>query len=135
MPSRKARMNDWLRGRTYVSPQDFAAVCAELGGTQNYLRKLLRNSSARLHPLVEGVRQESFAELERTLLRMRDEPPYRRLVLMAKDHARLALRSPKVNRPEKEEMLLWLTIWLETPALFPEWLALRKRALAGSPGP
>lgn len=128
MPSRKARMSEWLRGRSSVSPEEFAAVCAELGGTEAYLRKLVRASGVSMHPLVEGVRQENLMELERTLLAMRDEPAYRRLVLVAKEHARLSLRSPRVNRAEKQEMLAWMTIWLETPALFPEWLALRKRA-------
>ena len=115
--TKKARTSEWLAHRTYVSPEDFAALHAELGGTESYLRKLLRASSVRLHPLVEGVRQASFAELERTLLAMRDEAAYRRLVLLAKDHAKLALRSPKADRAAKEEMLAWMTIWLETPAV------------------
>lgn len=128
MPSKRALTNEWLRGRPYVGPEDFAALCASLGGRPDYLRKLLRSSGVALHPLVEGVRQESLAELERTLLAMRDEPAYRALVLTAMQHARLALRSPRVNRAEKEEMMAWMTVWLETPDLFATWLALRKRA-------
>ena len=31
-----------------------------------------------------------------------------------------------VKRLIKEEAALWFRIWLETPDLFPEWLALRK---------
>lgn len=135
MPSKKARMSEWLRGRSFVTAEDFTAVQTETGGTEGYLRVLLRQSGVGLHPLVEGVRQESFAELERTLLAMRDEPAYRRLVLMAKEHARLALRSPKVDAVAKKEMLIWMTVWLETPALFPQWLALRKRAAIANRSP
>jgi hypothetical protein len=130
MPSRKALTNDWLRGRHYVGPAEFAELCALAGGTETYLRKLVRASGVAMHPLVEGVRQESFAELERTLLAMRPEPPYRTLVLVAKEHARLSLRSARTNRADKQEMIAWMTIWLQTPDLFPQWLALRKRATA-----
>ncbi len=46
----------------------------------------------------------------------------RRLVIVAKDHARWASR----KHPEKEEMLLWMTTWLENPAVFPGWVKLRR---------
>ena len=46
----------------------------------------------------------------------------RRLVITAKEHARLAARIPS-KRPEKEEMILWLTTWLENPPVFREWVA------------
>ena len=36
--------------------------------SNTYLKKLLRDSQHPLHPLVEGVRQDSMEELERTLL-------------------------------------------------------------------
>jgi len=57
------------------------------------------------------------------------EPPrrmaVRRLVITAKEHARLAARNP-AKRPEKDEMVLWLTTWLENPPVFREWVSLRK---------
>ena len=77
--------------------------------------------------MVEGVRQDSLAELERTLGQMKDEPACRALVLTAKEHARLSLRSAKTERAAKLEMITWMTVWLETPELFRQWLALRKR--------
>jgi len=99
----------------------------------SYLRRLLRESAVKLAPLVEGVRQESFESLERSLLALleeydRGDPPrrarIRKLVIEAKDHARLAAK----RHPPKEEMILWMLTWLENPPLFREWLELRKRA-------
>jgi hypothetical protein len=94
---------------------------------------------------VEGVRQESFAELERTLLVIDREyaaareagdearaRACRRAIIEAKDHARLALRNPKIHpekATQKQEMILWLLTWLENPGVFQAWLDLRKQAL------
>jgi hypothetical protein len=102
--------------------------------SENYLRKLLRECCVPLAPMVEGVRQTTFAELESSLLRLLAEyesagPPRRMavrlLVITAKEHARLAARDPG-NRPNKEEMILWLTTWVENPPVFREWMSIRK---------
>lgn len=98
-----------------------------------------------MHPLVEGVRQDSLAELERTLTALASEYAEalergdreragraRRLVLSSKEHTRLALRHPKLSqekKAEKQEILLWLAVWLENPRIFRDWVALRKRLL------
>jgi hypothetical protein len=87
--------------------------------------------------MVEGVRQDSFEGLERTLLALEREysagngraRACRRLVIQAKDHARLALRRLEgAERAAREEMILWMLTWLDNPGAFPIWLALRKRA-------
>jgi hypothetical protein len=60
----------------------------------------------------------------------------RALVITAKDHARWALRREGIEparKAIKEEMLLWMLTWLENPALFSSWVAIRKRAAAGIP--
>jgi hypothetical protein len=77
--------------------------------------------------LVEGVRQSSLEELERTLLALLacDRAAARRLVIEAKDHARLAQR----RGADKEEMIRWMLTWLETAEAFPVWLRLRKNQL------
>lgn len=109
------------------------------------MRRLLRASGLPLTPLVEGVRQDSFEELERTLLALESEysaavsagqreraRACRRAVIQAKDHARLAARNPKtdsVKAAQKGEMVLWMLTWLENPSVFAAWLALRKAAL------
>lgn len=106
--------------------------------SESYLRKLLRECGVPLDPMVEGVRQGSFAELEASLLRLLAEyesadparrMTVRRLVITAKEHARLAARNPG-KRPDKEEMILWLSTWLENPPVFRDWVDIRKR-LAG----
>ena len=99
-----------------------------------YLRRLLRNTGTPLAPLVEGVRQDSPEELERTLLGLQAEYSAgyragpRRLVIEAKDHARLSLhRLDPPSRAVREEMILWMLTWLESPEAFPVWLRLRKQ--------
>jgi hypothetical protein len=133
--------------------RDLAALLAPV--SESYLRRLLRESGRPLDPLVEGVRQDSPAEAERTLLALLGEYEAARAagdrprqqacrdrVILAKDHARLALRrlqskaaqsggeDPERDRKhrEKEELILWMITWLENPAVFRQWLALRQRA-------
>jgi hypothetical protein len=119
---------------------EFAALLDEFAPiSERSLRKILRGSGVPLAPLVEGVRQDSFEDLERTLLAILAEyeaagenrerrRACRRAVIRAKDHARLALgKLTGERRKAKEEMILWMLEWLENPGLFPDWLKLRKR--------
>src|SRR4051812_21629737 len=104
-----------------------------------YLRKLVRAAGLPMSPLVEGVCQQTLADLERTLLALQNEyelasPADKRgcraIVIAAKDHARWALRKPGVDAGKvlpKQEMLLWIMTWLENPSLFPAWVLIRKR--------
>jgi hypothetical protein len=106
--------------------------------SENYLRKLLRDSGAPLEPLIEGVRQESLDALETSLGKLLEEYEQgdrerrmrvRRAVLAAKDHARWASgprQKDAGKRAEKQEMVLWMTVWLENPLLFGEWVRLRR---------
>ena len=98
--------------------------------SENYLRKLVRECGVPLDAMVEGVRQGTFEELETGLRQLLEEyergdaakrMAVRRLVITAKDHARLAARNTD-KRAEKEEMILWLTTWLENPPVFREWV-------------
>jgi hypothetical protein len=106
--------------------------------SEQTLRKLLRDSGAPLEPLIEGVRQESLDALETSLLKLLEEYErsdhgrrmrVRRAVVVAKDHARWA-SGPRQRdagkRAEKQEMILWMTVWLENPPLFGEWVRLRR---------
>jgi hypothetical protein len=118
--------------------------------SEAYLRNLVRSCGLPLDPVVEGVRQDSFQELERTLVALAREyqnatdagdqgraARCRGAVLTGKDHARLAARRPGASpesKAQKEEMASWMLIWLENPTLFPTWLALRKKAAGGSRG-
>ena len=131
-------MQDWIQanGAQQIGEDELPVLVAALGPVSaRYLRRLLRESGLRLSPLVEGVRQDSFGELERTLLALEEEyrrgkrAAARREVLTARQHAEWALR--RKADPIKEEMLSWMRVWLQNPGVFPAWLEIRKRVLGG----
>jgi hypothetical protein len=138
---KSAELASWLEQHhpAHIGEAEFARLRAELAPvSESYLRRLLRECGVPLDPMVEGVRQGTFAELETSLLGLLGEyesgdparrMAVRRLVITAKEHARLAARSP-TKRPDKEEMILWLTTWLENPPVFREWVSIR-RGLTG----
>lgn len=72
--------------------------------------------------------------LRREFARKRDEEGLRRvreLALKGKRRAQMIARNPKVaerKRAEKAEIAEWFAVWLQTPELFQDWLALRQRA-------
>ena len=51
-------------------------------------------------------------------------------VIAAKDRAKFAAK----KKPEKAEMVEWMMVWLENPAVFPAWVEARKRRLAANEG-
>ena len=118
-----------------IGEAEFAKLRAALAPvSESYLRKLVRECGVPLDVMVEGVRQASFDDLEASLLKLLEEYEHsdtaqrmavRRLVITAKDHARLAARNPK-KRADKEEMILWLTTWLENPPVFADWVRIRR---------
>jgi hypothetical protein len=136
-----AELAAWLEQNhtARIGEDEFASLREALAPiSESYLRTLVRKCGAPLAPLVEGVRQGTFDELEASLHKLLDEyergnparrAAVRRLVITAKDHARLASRSPS-KRAEKEEMILWLTTWLENPPVFPDWVRLRRSTLS-----
>jgi hypothetical protein len=139
-PGKTADLARWLEEHQpgQIGEAEFAQIRDALGPiSESYLRKLIRASGAPCHPLVEGVRQGTFEELEESLRKMLVEyqqgdaarrTAVRRAVITAKDHARLAARNP-AKRGEKDEMILWLSIWLENPPLFPDWVRIRRGLL------
>ncbi len=76
--------------------------------------------------MVEGVRQDTLDNLQRTLLALLGEyergkqADVRKLVIAAKERAKWT---------SKQENALWMLTWLENPPLFPQWAALRRAAL------
>jgi hypothetical protein len=139
--AKRAELDSWLsRARpSRIGETQFDELRLALAPiSEGYLRKLLRESGVPLTPLVEGVRQANFDELEASLLAMLDEyekgdaaykAAVRRLVITAKDHAHWASRRPE-KEVEKAEMALWMLTWLENPPVFPEWVKLRRDRLA-----
>ena len=145
--SKAAKLREYLDGSrpALIGDEECAAIARELApGSERYLRELLRDCGVPLAPLIEGVRQDSFTNLERTLLSLDTEygqgdatrrQACREIVISAKDHARFSLRRlPEADprRAEKDEMALWMLTWLENPPAFPAWLELRKRQLRGA---
>jgi hypothetical protein len=106
---------------------------------QRTLRQAVRESSVKIDAMVEGVRQESLPELARTLTALQAEyvaahddgarrHRIRSLVIESKTHAQFAAR----RKPEKQEMVQWMLVWLENPSLFDTWAKLRLRSIVES---
>jgi hypothetical protein len=80
----------------------------------------------------QSLRQ--LENLRREFARKRDQEGIRRvreLALKGKQRAQMIARNSKVaerKRAEKAEIAEWFTVWLQTPELFQDWLALRLRA-------
>ncbi len=141
----KARLAGYLRQQALeqVTEANWAAIQAEFhDASEGYLRRLVRDSGLPLAPLVEGVRQSTLPELERTLRALELEystasaernttraTACRHLVMDARDRARWASRktTDRAKHSEKEEMIGWMLVWLEHPPAFPTWVTLRKR--------
>jgi hypothetical protein len=134
---KSAELARWLdeHSPTRIGETEFARLRAALAPvSESYLRKLVRECGVPLDAMVEGVRQATFDDLEASLLKLLEEYQHsdaahrmgvRRLVITAKDHARLAARNPE-KRADKEEMILWLTTWLENPPVFADWVRMRR---------
>ena len=92
---------------------------------------------------LEGVLSfSSFVEAEQTIRRLqvlsenyrmaRDSKGVeycRQIALLGRHRAELIGRNRRVRpekRLQKQEMANWFRVWLETPELFDDWLALRK---------
>ena len=96
-----------------------------------------------MDPLVESVRQDSLDEAERTLRALSalyPEAPRetRRLVIQAKDYARQALAgdADPTRTALRHELIEWMIVWVNDPAVFPVWVQLRRQAIESrSPTP
>ena len=132
----KRQLPELLARVEEVSPQLFLQLVAETGASAAYLRRLLRETKIHLHPLVEGVRQDSFANLCRTLSALSDlyaaEPKASRAaVLESKRHAQILVAKDPGDAWRKQ-VLLHLNTWLENPSIYSVWSRLQKQNAAGS---
>ncbi len=125
-----------LEGVELVSPEVLERLLVETGASVSYLRRLLREMPVKLHPLVEGVRQDGLENLCRTLTGLSevyalDPKASRDCVLESKRHAQILL----ARKPEdawRKVVLLHLNTWLENPAIYPVWSRLQKKNAADS---
>ena len=111
-------------------------IARELGGLPPDLRGRVHfhDLSAAEASLRDLLREDELARAADSL-RVED---CRRAVLRAKQRLEMLLRQRGLNpakRAEKEEILGWFRVWLETPQLFSDWLDLRRRALKQSSPP
>lgn len=137
---KSAELARWIEERrpARIGEVEFSELARTLAPiSESYLRKLVRECGVPLDAMVAGVRQGNLDELEESLGLLLEEyerggaarqREVRRLVITAKDHARLAARNP-ARRAEKNEVILWLTTWLENPPLFPAWVEIRRGLL------
>jgi hypothetical protein len=109
--------------------------------SSSYLRELLKSAGLPLDPLIEGVRQDSLEEAERTLVALscmysessgERRARVRAAVIESKDRLRWSLKrdsDDSERRALKQEILLWTMTWLENPLVFESWLAIRKHVV------
>lgn len=94
----------------------------------------------RVEQPVRGVEQHGFDELERSLVELAEvyaaQPDVRRFareqVIAAKERARWASRNLRAGEDvqrRKAEMVEWMLVWLDDPAMFETWVRLRRRAV------
>jgi len=146
--SKKQRLEEFLHGQEIAAIseerwRELAALLAPI--SENYLRDLLQATGLPIAQPFGGVRQSSFEDLEASLLEMEKEYSKavarhdrkraiacRRVVIQAKDRARLISRNQKVDsekRRQRAEMVEWMLVWLENPGIFESWVALRKKSV------
>lgn len=88
-----------------------------------------------------GVRQHTLDELERSLKAFAQVYAARedlrgfcrRVVIRAKDRAKLAARNARLSEDKrllKAEMAEWMLVWLGDPAMFEAWRELRVRRIS-----
>jgi hypothetical protein len=146
--SKKRRLEDYLREQqpAAISEELWRELTALLAPiSESYLRDLLHATGIPIAQPMGGVRQGSFEDLEASLLELEKEyamavahndrtraTACRRVVIQAKDRARLISKSEKVDaekRGQKAEMTEWMLVWLENPGIFESWVTLRKKSL------
>jgi len=130
----RRQLPELLAGVEEVSPKVFERLLVETGASKAYLRRLLREMPVRLHPLVEGVRQDGLENLSRTLTGLSEvyavEPKEsRECVLESKRHAQILLAKTP-GEAWRKVVLLHLNTWLENPSIYPVWSRLQKQNAA-----
>jgi hypothetical protein len=147
MPVRKASkrliLAERLRSVELVDEAIWAELKRDLAPiSDSYLRALVKDSGRPTSALVEGVHTSGLDEAERTLRSIAVEygasDPLRRrvcrdLVIAAKQRVRWWLQRAGADQASeariKEEILLWISTWLDNPELFGDWVSLRRRRL------
>jgi hypothetical protein len=134
--TKKQRVLDFVaaRGWDEIGEKEWRELRSALSDISE---STVRASGIRIGAPWRGVAVHTIDELESSLRELshvyETRPDLRRYcrdqVIAAKDRARWAASSPKVEeskRSMKAEMVEWMLIWLNDPAIFPTWVELRK---------
>jgi hypothetical protein len=105
--------------------------------TENTLRKHASAPGVAIGQPWRGLDTASLESLELSLIEMAEAylthpREARRAVISTKDTTRFAARNPKVaadKRELKAEMVEWMLVWLGDPAMFEDWVKLRRAYL------
>ena len=128
------------RGWSVIGEQEWKELRAVLSDVSE---STIRSAGVPVSPPWKGVAVHSIEELEASLREFTEvyehRPDLRRYcrdeVIAAKDRARWASQSPRVDEHKRElkaEMVVWMLVWLDDPAVFPIWAQLRRNALTGT---
>jgi len=135
-PTKKQRVREFAasRGWTGIGEPEWRELRAALPDVSE---ATIRASGLAISAPWSGVKQHTLEELETSLDEFAavyaarpDLRPYcREQVIAAKDHARFASRSPRVEetkRALKAEMVDWMMVWLGDPSMFRTWAQIRR---------
>jgi hypothetical protein len=111
--------------------------------SETSLREWLAEAGIPVDQPYRGVETKSIETLEDSLAAMTELyvgiPDRRRAcratVIATKDRARFASKNQKAEpdkRALKAEMVEWMLVWLDDPAMFPAWAAARKKVRPSS---
>ena len=133
--TKKQRVRDFIaeRGWTAIGEKEWMELRAALAGVSE---SALRACGIPIAAPWSAVATHSLEDLERSLREMSriyeqrvDLRRYcRDQVIGAKDRTRWIAGSPKVEdekRRVKSEMVEWMLVWLDDPAMFPQWVNIR----------
>ena len=127
------------RGWTSIGENEWTEITAALPGLN---AATMEDAGLFVEQPWRGVKQHNFDELEHSLQELTvayfARPDLqlfiRRQVIAAKDHARWVSRSARVDemkRHAKAEMVNWMLVWLDDPAMFVAWAERRRAVLHG----
>ena len=139
--TKKQRLLDYVasRGWTRIGEAEWNNLRLALPDISERMLRISGNASGiAMDEPWRGVIQDSLDHLESSLCEMSEvyqtRPDLanrcRAVVITAKDHARLASRNQRLFNDEKRnlkaEMVEWMLVWLDDPAMFAVWAKLRR---------
>lgn len=125
------------RGWTRIEKSEWEELRQRFATTEATLRKHAVASGVVIRQPWRGLDTASLDGIELSLIEMAEAyrihpQEARRVVISTKDTTRFAARNPKAaadKRELKAEMVEWMLVWLGDPAMFQDWVKLRRAYL------